>query len=282
MSTASESGIDGDSERERERKFELASTHEKEGAFYEAIALWREVADDANSSKSHRIRANMNLGRVYTIGKTEAVGFAYFKAAATLGDVEAIANVGSMLMMAQGVEQNDKESFEWFKLGAAQGHAFSLFCVASALKNGRGVQRNEKEAVKFYERAAKAGSRDAAMDLSIMLKHGDGVPPNQAAAERYLLRGLQLRRTFFKDGVKRPAGSMFQRVEDVMTAQRPLQSCLDVDAIRRAMNKKCSTCDSGTDLKSCAGCGQVWYCNAECQKKDWKKHKEMCKKSKNN
>ena len=29
-------------------------------------------------------------------------------------------------------------------------------------------------------------------------------------------------------------------------------------------------------LKKCAGCGCIWYCGQECQKKDWKKHSLQC------
>jgi hypothetical protein len=30
-------------------------------------------------------------------------------------------------------------------------------------------------------------------------------------------------------------------------------------------------------LRSCASCGVVSYCGKECQKADWKRHKERCK-----
>jgi hypothetical protein len=30
-------------------------------------------------------------------------------------------------------------------------------------------------------------------------------------------------------------------------------------------------------LGSCASCGVVRYCGRECQKEDWKRHKENCK-----
>lgn len=33
----------------------------------------------------------------------------------------------------------------------------------------------------------------------------------------------------------------------------------------------------GTSMKRCAGCGTMWYCNAECQTADWKDHKAVCK-----
>lgn len=45
------------------------------------------------------------------------------------------------------------------------------------------------------------------------------------------------------------------------------------------MNCNAPLC-AGADAKSkCAGCGTVVYCNADCQKNDWKQHKGICKES---
>jgi TPR repeat protein len=285
-----------------ECKLELASSFEKgtgvSKSVDKAVQLWREVADRADCAKEHRIAANMNLGRVHTFGKAvekdEAAGFSFFKAAALLGDSDAIANVGSILTNAQGVEQNDKESFEWFQRGAATGHAFSLFCVAAALKAGRGVAKNGKEAIKFYKRAANAGSRDAAMDLSILFKTGDGVKRDQASAEFWMTKGLSLTRSHdvLSDGVKRPMSSCLERimssfdltsttsVDDVLRGASSIASDMGPDRLLRIIKKACATCGGATDLKSCGGCASVWYCGFECQQKHWKEHKATCKKNK--
>ena len=40
---------------------------------------------------------------------------------------------------------------------------------------------------------------------------------------------------------------------------------------------KCAACgEAGASLK-CGGCGLVYYCSRECQKKHWKVHKKECK-----
>ena len=33
-------------------------------------------------------------------------------------------------------------------------------------------------------------------------------------------------------------------------------------------------------LKKCKDCAGVWYCSRECQKQDWKEHKQVCSKLK--
>eukprot|EP01116_Phalansterium_solitarium_P020764 TRINITY_DN621_c1_g1_i2.p1 TRINITY_DN621_c1_g1~~TRINITY_DN621_c1_g1_i2.p1 ORF type:complete len:205 (+),score=3.84 TRINITY_DN621_c1_g1_i2:687-1301(+) len=38
----------------------------------------------------------------------------------------------------------------------------------------------------------------------------------------------------------------------------------------------CKTCGKGGKLKRCGRCRLVQYCSAECQKQNWKSHKEFC------
>lgn len=39
---------------------------------------------------------------------------------------------------------------------------------------------------------------------------------------------------------------------------------------------KCAVCDKESRTR-CAACSGVFYCSAEHQKEDWKKHKPICK-----
>ena len=45
-----------------------------------------------------------------------------------------------------------------------------------------------------------------------------------------------------------------------------------------SISNKCAACNKVSDsLKKCGGCNQVKYCNRDCQKLHWPKHKKECK-----
>jgi hypothetical protein len=49
-------------------------------------------------------------------------------------------------------------------------------------------------------------------------------------------------------------------------------------ALRKSDKTTCAACSKVSDkLLCCAACTSVWYCNAECQKQHWKKHRKSCK-----
>ena len=47
----------------------------------------------------------------------------------------------------------------------------------------------------------------------------------------------------------------------------------------RKYKKICFGCGklSNSKIKICSGCNKIYYCNRECQKRDWKNHKAICK-----
>lgn len=42
--------------------------------------------------------------------------------------------------------------------------------------------------------------------------------------------------------------------------------------------QSCQKCGKTDNLKKCGRCHNVFYCNVECQRSDWKYHKNNCKK----
>ena len=54
-------------------------------------------------------------------------------------------------------------------------------------------------------------------------------------------------------------------------------SSLTLSTMEDLVSKVCSSCGKkGSDLIKCSVCKSVWYCNIQCQKKDWKSHKQCC------
>lgn len=56
-----------------------------------------------------------------------------------------------------------------------------------------------------------------------------------------------------------------------------------VDLLINFKPKKCNICKKTASFSNklllCGGCKKIFYCNKECQKKDWHKHKSICKKN---
>jgi len=77
-------------------------------------------------------------------------------------------------------------------------------------------------------------------------------------------------------------------IQSLIRGDRPLE--VDPIAARLAQLEKnratttvrtnCFTCGTvappKTNLKGCGACHAAFYCSVECQKKDWKKHKQVC------
>ena len=71
--------------------------------------------------------------------------------------------------------------------------------------------------------------------------------------------------------------------------QEPVAKSFSVNPAAAAANyapagaavKRCGqgflACEKSGELR-CARCKDIWYCSAECQKQDWKRHKAACAK----
>lgn len=73
-------------------------------------------------------------------------------------------------------------------------------------------------------------------------------------------------------------------VESHVIIQRPepkvvvLEDCLTLGAIvLRNHQNSCSFCDALAKRMARCACNRAYYCNAECQRKDWPRHKTTCK-----
>ena len=91
-----------------------------------------------------------------TADKTPADdSFAEIKRKAETGDAKARFNLGQMLRLGKGIEQDDAEAVKWYRLAAEQGDADAQYNLGWMYANGRGVEQDDAEAVKWYRLAAE-------------------------------------------------------------------------------------------------------------------------------
>ncbi|KAF2026573.1 hypothetical protein EK21DRAFT_73862, partial [Setomelanomma holmii] len=65
----------------------------------------------------------------------------------------------------------------------------------------------------------------------------------------------------------------FNRAE-MFNSLRPMAS---TESLNFAMNSKpCSTCSGGPAKRRCSRCKAAYYCDKNCQKSDWKTHRNVC------
>lgn len=85
---------------------------------------------------------------------------------------------------------------------------------------------------------------------------------------------------------------LFQNIKNNKTKMSSIQQIIRIPKYTQAqqglnkeisLHKTCQNCgkkyekkEKECKFKKCAKCQNAWYCNKECQKADWKKHKKKC------
>lgn len=137
---------------------------------------------------------------------------------------------------------------------------------------------------KYWTRAAIAPifafpyAESSSMALEDLKNFKGALRPSEQMKGRRILGAdrnppIAERETIKKDGkilrVMAKASSVGEKATSVTSTVRP-----PVDA------SICQNCKRKpqTGLRACKGCGEVYYCSVDCQKKDWRRHKSVCKK----
>lgn len=81
----------------------------------------------------------------------------YMRAAADMGLIGAIQDLGNRYQYGDGVVKNLTESLKWFKKGSSLGDSISSFLVSYAYIKGHGVEKDEKESFLWSIKAAEQG-----------------------------------------------------------------------------------------------------------------------------
>jgi TPR repeat protein len=128
---------------------------------YNEALLWFNKA-----AKQKYTPAINNLARMYEIGlgiaQNRETALKYYKMSADLGDVFAMAYLGSYYLHIQDYEN----SFKWYEKAAEAGDAESEFYLGAFYENGLSVPKDARRAVVWYEKSAAKNYVEAQFALA--------------------------------------------------------------------------------------------------------------------
>ena len=189
-----------------------AMNYEKQGDYYHAVEIYKDLAADDNSDavcamlkldlrkkfQLSGIERNQMLGKISEIANTghpealfvvgaykletdKATGLQYIYAAAQSHSNDAIDYLDNYYGWnnADGTftlpENITEEAFHWFEKSAQMGSAKGQYQLARCYYKGYFVDKNIHEAVKWYRKAADNGQVDAQYMMGVLYSEGDGV-----------------------------------------------------------------------------------------------------------
>ncbi len=117
--------------------------------------------------------------------------YEYYKAAADLGNMEAVARVGRFYLKGFGVEKNVQLAMKMLKRAVEAGSVMGQYLLGICYEKGNGVEKNISEAVKYYRKAAEQGFAKAQNNLGICYENGNGVEKNISEAVKYYRKAAE-------------------------------------------------------------------------------------------
>ena len=103
----------------------------------------------------------------------QALAFAFFREAATLGNAVAQFQTGWAYLSGAGVSPDPEQARSWLKRAADQGHGAAMTRLAASHRAPYADRPNPTLAQHWYERAADAGDADALAALGFMARNGE-------------------------------------------------------------------------------------------------------------
>lgn len=102
--------------------------------------------------------------------------------AASLGDSDAQATLGQLLLDGQGIARDARLALTWFRIAARQGHAMAINMTGRCLEHGWGCEVDLPGAAIEYRRAGGLGLDWGLYNFAQLLTRGRGVEQDLAAA----------------------------------------------------------------------------------------------------
>jgi TPR repeat protein len=97
--------------------------------------------------------------------------FPLMKEAALLGEKNAMAMLGTMILFGQGTYENGEEALKWLHNAVDAGQTDTLGVLGMAYASGKGkVKRDKKLALEYLDKAAKLGDQKSIKMLDMIQK----------------------------------------------------------------------------------------------------------------
>ena len=198
-----------------------AMNYEKQGDYYHAVEIYKDLAADDNSDavcamlkldlkkkfQLSGIERNQMLSKISEIANTghpealfvvgaykletdKATGLQYIYAAAQNHSNDAIDYLDDYFgWNADGTlksgDELTNESYQWFAKSTQLGSSKGMYQHGRCYYHGVGVEKNIQEAVKCFRNAAERGQVDAQYSLGYCYYNGDGAVENHKEAAKW-------------------------------------------------------------------------------------------------
>jgi len=115
--------------------------------------------------------------------KDDSLAANYYRRAADVGNIDAMAKLGLIYATGRGVPQDDAQAVIWYSKAADDGNALAMSGLGHMYFGWQGgLPRDDVQAAKWYRKAADAGNANAMANLGLMYANGRGVPQDDAQA----------------------------------------------------------------------------------------------------
>ena len=131
------------------------------------------------------------LAQMKLLDKCYEEGIFLYEKAATLGDREAMFNLGVIYDNGEICEKDPYKAAMWYQRAAELGDAQSMDNLAFLLEKEPEEIRNVKSAFNWYVKSAEAGLNKAWNDVATCYKHGVGVSQSVEKAREYYIKASE-------------------------------------------------------------------------------------------
>ncbi|OPA92355.1 hypothetical protein BFW87_17235 [Pseudomonas fluorescens] len=171
--------------------------------------------------------------------------------AAQLGDADAQATLGQLLLDGHGVQKDAQLALSWFRIAARHRHPMAINMIGRCLENGWGSEIDLTQAAHQYRQAADLGLDWGLYNYGQLLTRGRGVEKDLSAAYELFCqaaakghpKSMNLLGRFHHEGVVVP--------KDLQLARQWYQRAAEGGDFRGQYNHAAELADTGDTAQAC-------------------------------